>query len=90
MISTVELSELFAALYAAPLDPEKWQVFLDRLSALIEISCGYMVSICPEEGNVLLAGGLNFNPEVLQLYNEHYGANDPYFDARFSGDNHSG
>jgi hypothetical protein len=24
-------------------------------------------------------GGLNFNPEVLQLYNEHYGANDPYF-----------
>jgi hypothetical protein len=69
MISTVELSELFAALYAAPLDPEKWQVFLDRLSALIEISCGYMVSICPEEGNVLLAGGAELqsrSPSTLQ------------------------
>jgi DNA-binding CsgD family transcriptional regulator/PAS domain-containing protein len=79
MTSTEELSELLAILYAAPLEPEKWQVFLDRLSALIEISSGYMVSICPEEGNVLLAGGgLNFNPEVFQLYNQHYGANDPY------------
>jgi hypothetical protein len=38
-----------------------------------------MVSIRPNEGNVLLAGGgLNFNPEILCLYNDHYGASAPY------------
>lgn len=74
-----ELSSLLATLYAAPLEPERWQIFLDRLCALTNTACGYMVSIRPEDGNVLLGGGgLNFNPEILQLYNEHYGAKDPY------------
>jgi len=79
MILIEELSSLLGILYAAPLDREKWQVFLDRLCALTETACGYMVSIRPDEGNVLLGGGgLNFNPDILQLYNEHYGAKDPY------------
>ena len=46
---------------------------------MAKISCGYLVASHPMEGNTLLAGGgLNFDPEVLRLYNEHYGANDPY------------
>jgi DNA-binding CsgD family transcriptional regulator/PAS domain-containing protein len=79
MISTVELSDLLADLYAAPLQPEKWQTFLDRLCALTNVASSYMMAIHPEEGNVTLAGaGLDFNPETLRLYNQHYGANDPY------------
>jgi hypothetical protein len=79
MTSTKELSTLLATLYAAPLEPEKWQVFLDHLCALTNISSGYLVGSHPTEGNLVLAGGgLNFDPEVFNLYNEHYGANDPY------------
>jgi DNA-binding CsgD family transcriptional regulator/PAS domain-containing protein len=79
VISTVELSDLLADLYAAPLQQEKWQAFLDRLCALTNVASSYMVAIHPEQGNVTLAGGgLDFNPETLRLYNQHYGANDPY------------
>jgi DNA-binding CsgD family transcriptional regulator len=79
MVSNEQLSELLATLYAAPLEPEKWQVFFDRLCDLTNISCGYLVASNPNEGNLVLAGGgLNFDPEVFHLYNEHYGANDPY------------
>lgn len=79
MISIAELSALLTTLYAAPLEPGKWRIFLDRLCSLTNTASGYMVSIRPTEGNVLLGGGgLNFNPEILRLYNEHYGACDPY------------
>jgi DNA-binding CsgD family transcriptional regulator/PAS domain-containing protein len=78
MISTVELSDLLADLYAAPLEPEKWQAFFDRLCRLTSIASGFMISVRPE-GNVILAGGgLNFDPEISHLYNQHYGAKDPY------------
>ena len=79
MISTNDLSELLANLYTAPLEPQKWQSFLDRLCALTQTASGYMLAIDPEQGNVTLAGGgLNFAPETLRLYNEHYGPGDPY------------
>ena len=79
MISNAALSELLADLYAAPLEPQKWQSFLDRLCALTNIQTGYLVGSYAEEGNVILAGGgLNFDAEILKLYNEHYGAQDPY------------
>jgi DNA-binding CsgD family transcriptional regulator len=79
MISTSELSELVATLYAAPLQPEKWQAFFDGLCALTNVASGFMVSVGPEEGNQILAGGgINFDPAVFRLYNEYYGANDPY------------
>jgi hypothetical protein len=68
MASIQELSALLAALYAAPLEPEMWQVFLDRLCALTNTASSYMITINPEQGNMTLAGGgLNFNPETLRL-----------------------
>lgn len=79
MISAVELSTLLATLYAAPLQPDKWQVFFDRLCALTNVSSGYMMSVRPQLGSSILAGGgLNFNPESLHLYNLHYHSKDPY------------
>ena len=79
MISTKDLPELLAILYAAPLEPQKWQTFLDRLCVLTNVASSYMIAADPEEGNVTLAGaGLNFNAETLRLYNEYYGADDPY------------
>ncbi len=79
MTSTKELSSLLETLYAAPLEPQKWQSFLDQLSTMTNISSGYLVASHPTEGNRILAGGgLNFDPEIFHLYNEHYGANDPY------------
>jgi DNA-binding CsgD family transcriptional regulator len=81
VISTKELSALLATLYAAPLEPGNWQVFLDQLCSLTDISSGYLVGSHPSQGNLVLAGGgLNFDPEVFRLYNEHYGASDPYRD----------
>jgi DNA-binding CsgD family transcriptional regulator len=78
MISTVELSELLVDLYATPLQPKRWQMFFDRLCMLTNIASGIMVSIRPESNLILAGGGLNFDPEIVRLYNEHYGANDPY------------
>jgi DNA-binding CsgD family transcriptional regulator len=79
MVSTNGLSSLLATLYAAPLEPEMWQRFLEQVCDAAKISCGYIVASHATEGNTLLAGGgLNFDPAVLHLYNEHYGANDPY------------
>lgn len=79
MIASKDLSSLLANLYRAPLEPEMWQVFFHQLCALTRISSGYLIASHPTKGNTLLAGGgLNFDPEVFHLYNEHYGANDPY------------
>lgn len=78
MISHEELSSLLAALYAAPLEPEKWQEFMDRLCALIDISCGYLIGHGGGSGVLLAGGGTNFSPEMFQLYDEYYSAQDPY------------
>jgi DNA-binding CsgD family transcriptional regulator/PAS domain-containing protein len=46
---------------------------------LTNIASGFMVSVQPGEGSMVLAGGgLNFDPEIFHLYNDHYGAIDPY------------
>jgi DNA-binding CsgD family transcriptional regulator len=80
MTSTEELSELLATLYAAPLKPEMWQTFFDHLSALTNISSGYLITGSEGQGQEILAGGgFSFNPEVLQLYKEHYGQMDPFW-----------
>jgi DNA-binding CsgD family transcriptional regulator len=79
MISASELSELVAILYAAPLQPEKWQAFFDSLCAHTSVASGFMVTAEPGGNNQILAGGgINFDPAVFSLYNEYYGAKDPY------------
>jgi len=79
MISTVELSDLLADLYAAPLEPDRWQAFFDRLCTLTNVASGFMVTVSSGKGNLVLAGGgSNYCSEILRQYNEHYGANDPY------------
>jgi DNA-binding CsgD family transcriptional regulator len=79
MISTEELSELLATLYAAPLQPDKWQIFFDHLSRLTKISSGYLMTGDEIQGYEALAGGgLAFNPETVRLYNEYYVRVDPF------------
>jgi len=78
MVSAVELHGLLLDLYAAPLQPERWQMFIDRLCALTDIASGVMVSVRPEGNLILAGGGMNFDPEIFPLYNEHYGTNDPF------------
>jgi DNA-binding CsgD family transcriptional regulator len=79
MIANAELSDLLTDLYAAPLEPRKWQSFLDRVCSLTNNQNGYLGGSYTEEGNFILAGGgLNFDPEILKLYNEHYASIDPY------------
>jgi hypothetical protein len=73
------LSDLLLDLYEAAVDQDHWQVFLDRLCTLTDTISGFMLAVDPEQGNITLAGGgLDFNPEILHLYNEYYGLNDPY------------
>jgi hypothetical protein len=51
-----------------------WQTFFDRLSPVTKISSGYLLTGSEGQGQKILAGGgFSFNPEVLQLYKEHYG-----------------
>jgi hypothetical protein len=45
MISADELSQLVALLYAAPLEPEKWQVFFNQLACHLRVSTGILIPI---------------------------------------------
>jgi DNA-binding CsgD family transcriptional regulator/PAS domain-containing protein len=78
MILVRELSSLLETLYAAPLEPEQWQVFLERLCAFTNTASGCMVAVGADENAILAGAGFNFDPEILHLYNQHYGAIDPY------------
>jgi DNA-binding CsgD family transcriptional regulator/PAS domain-containing protein len=80
MISTEDLSELLAALYAAPLQPGNWQVFFDRLSGLMKISVGSFF-VPTDDGRtytLLAGGGFAFDPELFRMYNEYYAPSDPF------------
>jgi DNA-binding CsgD family transcriptional regulator len=73
------LRGLLPLLYSAPIETSNWQTFLDRLAEMAEISNGYLVSSSSERGNVCLAGGgANYDPEAIALYNNQYGATDPF------------
>lgn len=80
MISTEDFSFLLTALYAAPLEPDKWHVFMDYLCALASISCGYLIGTYQghDSSTLLAGGGANFTPEMFALYNEYYAPQDPY------------
>jgi DNA-binding CsgD family transcriptional regulator len=79
MISTQELSQLLATLYAAPLEPEKWQVFFDQLSRLTKNSTGCLMTFGENTSPAILAGGgFAWNPEIGLAYNEHYAQTDPF------------
>lgn len=81
MISNREMSELLAKLYAAPLQPEKWQLFFDHLSKLTRISTGCLMTFGPDTSPAILAGGgLAWNPEIQRSYNERYAHVDPFRD----------
>lgn len=79
MISTEEYSRLLATLYAAPLEPDKWQVFFNQLSCHLKVSTGILIPITNGvEPSVLAGGGLAFDPEVPKTYNDFYLDNDPF------------
>jgi DNA-binding CsgD family transcriptional regulator len=78
MISTEDLSELLATLYAAPLQPEKWQVFFEHLSRLTKISSGYFISGSQSGYEVLAGGGFAWNQEAMRIMNERYVHADPF------------
>lgn len=65
------LSDFLLDLYETAVNQDHWQVFLDRLCALTTTVSGSKMAVDPESGNATLAGrGLDFNPEILHLYNE--------------------
>jgi DNA-binding CsgD family transcriptional regulator len=56
-----------------------WQVFLDRLSPLVKLSSGYLLSGSEHEGfRILAGGGSAFNPETIRIYNDYYYQVDPF------------
>lgn len=73
------LRVLLPLLYAAPIEPANWQCFLDRLSEITDVASGYLISSRPDTGNTCLAGGgPGYDPQAIALYNDRYGANDPF------------
>jgi DNA-binding CsgD family transcriptional regulator len=79
MTSALLLSSLLADLYATPLEPGKWNLFLDKLCTLTNSSCGYVMGAYQDSGNVILAGGgQSHDAEFFRLYGEQYGSSDPF------------
>lgn len=83
MLSTVEMSELLLDLYAAPLQPERWQMFLERLCVLMQSKMGVFVTSDSRGNYTLAGGGLDYDPEPVRLYNTHYGSQDPWAEPCF-------
>jgi DNA-binding CsgD family transcriptional regulator len=74
-----ELSRLLADLYAAPLNPQRWQPFFDQLCVLTECKLGIFLSVKEGQRNHIYAGGgVGYEPAPMALYNAHYGAFDPF------------
>lgn len=79
MLTVDDFPALLGPLYAAPLEPEKWQVFFDALSGAVRVSFGALMAMGTDGGPTPLAcGGFAFDPDIPRIYAEHYAGIDPF------------
>ena len=77
MIASRAFPGLLQNLYAAPVEGGKWQQFFEKVCSVARCEMGVLTTSSPSGQEALAGGGLNFNPEPLRLYNEHFGSVDP-------------
>ena len=72
-LSVEQFADVTSILFAAALDPARWQDFLDRLSTHMGVvnTHLYGYDFASNLGLDLLHHG--YAPEFMQSYNEHYG-----------------
>jgi DNA-binding CsgD family transcriptional regulator len=80
MISISDFSGLLHLLYSAPLEPDKWNTFLDRLCELTRSTSGVMICADSRLGSsVRSQGGKKaWSREELEMYSTRFGTKDPY------------
>jgi DNA-binding CsgD family transcriptional regulator len=78
MISLEDFSQLLKVLYATPLQPEKWNTFLDLLTEQTGSAGAYLLVADRRQGlSIRMQGGLTLDEEVVRKYAEIAPA-DPY------------
>lgn len=78
MPSPKRLSELIHAIYAAAESPERWEHFLSMLAEDIAAGMTVLLALDRNDSIVNIATSVRADPEVIQLYNSDWGAQDPW------------
>lgn len=73
-----ELSELLALLYSAPLEPTQWHRFINRVCQATGARFGALLSADRTMSRIESGGGAGYDEAILQVYNSHFHASDPY------------
>jgi DNA-binding CsgD family transcriptional regulator len=79
MISVEAFSELLQVLYATPLHPEQWPLFLDLLCEHTGSRSNFL--ICADSSETLsirFQGGVPYDPSVIATYAAAYSGRDPF------------
>jgi DNA-binding CsgD family transcriptional regulator len=79
MISVESFSELLAVLYSAPLQPERWERFLDLLCEYTRSRSSFLICADSRAGlSVREQGGVKHDPDALAAYARDYAGRDPF------------
>lgn len=79
MISVESFSELLAVLYSAPLQPERWERFLDLLCEHTQSRSSFLICADSRAGlSVRAEGGVPHDPAAIAAYAAEYSGRDPY------------
>jgi DNA-binding CsgD family transcriptional regulator len=79
MISLEAFSELLAVLYSAPLQPERWDHFLDLLCEHTQSRSSFLLCADSRQSlSVRAQGGVHHSPDSIAEYAAHYTTRDPF------------
>lgn len=81
MPSQKRLSELIHAIYAAAENQDRWQPFLELLAG--ELGCGttILIAVGDDAAGPNISVAARTDPELIRLYNESWGAHDPWLSS---------
>lgn len=77
--SLEQIAEVSEWVLAAALDPQCWQPAIDRLSRVVGTQvCAQLMGYDQKTGLAPVAVAAGYDPQILKLYEEHYGRDNPY------------
>ena len=81
MHSEREFPELLVLLYSAPLEPDNWHRFLDKICSAADVpDCELLTRERGGAAKVDVVGGPRADLKIVQAYNEHFHHLDPFME----------
>jgi DNA-binding CsgD family transcriptional regulator len=80
-VTIAQLSAVIGTIYDCAIDPELWELALERVARLVGGSHSLILMFDPIEARVRYSATWNFEPKWMDRYNETYAADDPTRDS---------